>query len=190
LPAERDGHREGDLDGRERQREIRRESRDVEAGRLRDEDEEYTTRKRRQGWTREKVRKANATKRDGEARFQSERVRETTPSTPRRGWTRGARTHRLKNLDLYLDLRKERVVRHAAGWEGWGGERRGGGGPGLEGEDGLAEMANAYGSSPEVRECKFYDQSDGLIRCAAACLTARKRKRRPFAEIFGSAKHR
>jgi len=28
-------------------------------------------------------------------------------------------------------------------------------------------MANAYGSSPEVRECKFYDQSGGLIRCAA-----------------------
>jgi len=104
-----------------RDREIRRESRDVEAGRLRDE--EYTTRKRRQGWTREKVRKANATKRDGEARFQSERVRETTPSTPRRGWTRGARTHRLKNLDLYLDLRKERVVRHAAG----GGPGRSGG---------------------------------------------------------------
>lgn len=48
--------------------------RDVEAGRLRDEDEEYTTRKRRQGRTKKKVRKANATKRDGEARFQSERV--------------------------------------------------------------------------------------------------------------------
>ena len=29
--------------------------------------------------------------------------------------TRGARTHRLKNLDLYLDLSKERVVRHVEG---------------------------------------------------------------------------
>lgn len=48
--------------------------------RPRDEDEEYTTRERRQGRTKKKVCKAYATKRDGEARFQSERVRETAPS--------------------------------------------------------------------------------------------------------------
>lgn len=48
--------------------------------RPRDEDEEYTTRERRQGRTKKKVCKANATKRDGKARFQSERVRETAPS--------------------------------------------------------------------------------------------------------------
>lgn len=44
--------------------------------------------------------------------------------------TRGARTHRLKNLDLYLDLSKERVVRHVerVGWQGTGG-----GGPGGRG---------------------------------------------------------
>lgn len=36
--------------------------------RPRDEDEEYTTRERRQGRTKKKVCKANATKRDGEAR--------------------------------------------------------------------------------------------------------------------------
>jgi len=44
-----------------------------------------------------------------------------------------------------------------------------------EGPGGLAGMANAYGRSLEVRECKFYDQSGGLIqrRCATA-LTAEK----------------
>lgn len=45
-----------------------------------------------------------------------------------------------------------------------GGAGRGEGREGLEGAGELAEMANAYGSSPEVRECKFYDQSGGLIR--------------------------
>lgn len=64
------------------------------------------------------------------------------------------RTHRLKNLDLYLDLSKERVVRYV------GDREREPGGCGGE----LAEMANAYGRSLEVRECKFYDQSGGLIR--------------------------
>lgn len=49
------------------------------------------------------------------------------------GWvTRGARTHRLKNLDLYLDLSKERVVRHVESWMGENGR----GVP--EGTDGLA----------------------------------------------------
>lgn len=119
MPTERDGPREGDLDGRERQRDEERGggSRDVEARRLRDEDEEYTTRTTRQGRTKKKVRKANATKkeRDGggavpiRGGFEKRRLRR------RGGWTRGARTHRLKNLDLYLDLRKERVVRHVEG---------------------------------------------------------------------------
>lgn len=84
------------------------------------------------------------------------------------------RTHRLKNLDLYLDLSKERVVRYVGSREG---KRES-----LEGADGraLAEMANAYGRSPEVRECKFYDQSGGLIRrrCTVApCQWKRKRDR-------------
>jgi len=66
--------------------------------------------------------------------------------------------------------------------EGKGCKTRGGRGDqrareGLEGADGLAEMANAYGSSPEVRECKFYDQSGGLIRCAAALNGEKKRER-------------
>lgn len=53
---------------------------------------------------------ANATKRDGATRFQSERGSRSGASdgaTDARG-----RTHRLKNLDLYLDLSKERVARY------------------------------------------------------------------------------
>lgn len=85
--------------------------------RPRDEDEKYTTRERRQGRTKKKVCKACAAERDGDARFQSERVRETARRFRKAGWvTRGVRTHRLKNLDLYLDLSKERVVRHVEGW--------------------------------------------------------------------------
>lgn len=53
------------------------------------------------------------------------------------------------------------------------------------GPEGLAGMANAYGRSPEVRECKFYDQSGGLIqrRCATA-LTAGKRGRKRERERY------
>lgn len=89
--------------------------------------------------------------------------------------TRGARTHRLKNLDLYLDLSKERVVRHVESWIGKDG------GPGGRGRT-RSEMANAYGRSPEVRECKFYDQSGGLIRRRCAVLVVGGRKRRSFVE--------
>lgn len=56
--------------------------------------------------------------------------------------TRGARTHRLKNLDLYLDLSKERVVRHV--------ESRNGRGPGAlpEGADGLARDGERIRKEP------------------------------------------
>lgn len=55
--------------------------------------------------------------------------------------TRGARTHRLKNLDLYLDLSKERVVRHVEGWVGGDG-----GVPG--GADGLARDGERIRKKP------------------------------------------
>lgn len=153
--------------------------------RPRDEDEKYTTRERRQGRTKKKVCKACATERDGDARFQSERVRETARRFRKAGWvTRGARTHRLKNLDLYLDLSKERVVRHVEGWVAGGRESR-------RARTGSLEMANAYGRSPEVRECKFYDQSGGLIRRRCALPRLRREGERDVRsrKTLGLAKH-
>lgn len=59
--------------------------------------------------------------------------------------TRGARTRRLKNLDLYLDLSKERVVRHVESWT----VGRGTGGPGVpEGADGLARDGERIRKEP------------------------------------------
>lgn len=106
---ERERKREWSIWSRETEtkRKSRRGSR-----RPRDEDEEYKTREIRKRRTK-KVCKANATKRDRETRLQSERVWETAPST--RMDARGKETQRLKNLDLYLDLSKERVVRHVRG---------------------------------------------------------------------------
>lgn len=82
--------------------------------RPRDEDEEYTTRERRQGRERKRSAKRmrpRETERYGSnpRGFEKRRLRKAGLVT------RGARTHRLKNLDLYLDLSKERVVRHVEG---------------------------------------------------------------------------
>lgn len=177
MPRERDGPREGDLDGRERQRD------EEGVATWKQGDCEMRMRNIRRGRGDKGERRKRSVKqtrqRETERRGSNPRGFEKRRLRRRGGWTRGARTHRLKNLDLYLDLRKERVVRHVS-------ESR----EGPEGADGLAGMANAYGSSPEVRECKFYDQSGGLIRrrCATALSAARKRKRCPLAEIFGLAK--
>lgn len=142
--------------------------------RPRDEDEEYTTRERRQGRTKKKICKANATKRDGEARFQSERVRETAPSKGGVGDARGKDPPTQESRPLFgFKQGKGCKTRRGLGGRGRGSRRA---------RTGSLEMANAYGRSPEVRECKFYDQSGGLIRrrCAVA-FTAGGRKRHSFA---------
>lgn len=76
--------------------------------RPRDEDEvEYTVRERRQGRTRKNVSRREG---DRERRRCAVPIREGFEKRRlRRGWTRGAGP---KNLDLYLDLSKERVVRY------------------------------------------------------------------------------
>lgn len=72
--------------------------------------------------------------------------------------------------------------------------RRGLGGRGRESRrarTGSLEMANAYGRSPEVRECKFYDQSGGLIRRRCALPRLRREGERDVRsrKTLGLAKH-
>lgn len=91
-----------------------------------------------------------------EMQFRSRGVRGTPPMPDQGG--RGQR--RLKNLNLYLDLSNEKGCKMCRIQPGSTVE----GVRGARGTGGFSRRCCAYGRSQQVRECKFYDQSGGLIR--------------------------
>lgn len=153
--------------------------------RPRDEDEKYTTRERRQGRTKKKVCKAYAAERDGGARFQSERVRETARRFRKAGMgdARGKDPPTQESRPLF-GFKQGKGCKTRRGLGGRGRESR-------RARTGSLEMANAYGRSPEVRECKFYDQSGGLIRRRCALPRLRREGERDVRsrKTLGLAKH-
>lgn len=89
-----------------------------------------------------------------EMQFRSRGVRRTPPTLDCEG--RAGEEERLKNLNLYLDLSKEKGCKMCRiGWIRSQPERKG---------KGNFTTAWRIRKKLEVRECKFYDQSSGLIR--------------------------
>lgn len=153
--------------------------------RPRDEDEKYTTRERRQGRTKKKVCKAYATERDG-GRTVPIREGSRNGAALSKGGMGGARgkdppTQESRPL---FGFKQGKGCKTRRGLGGRGRESR-------RARTGSLEMANAYGRSPEVRECKFYDQSGGLIRRRCALPRLRREGERDVRsrKTLGLAKH-
>lgn len=123
LPGKReDGHREGDLDGRERQRRGR-EPRDVEAG-----DRETRMRNIRRGRGDKGERRKRSVKQtrrretERRARFQSERVRGTAPSTGVDARGEDPPTQESRPLFGFKQGKGCKTRSLGAGGWGWGGK--------------------------------------------------------------------